>query len=62
MLPPLTLLDDVARRDTKQRRENLIANARLLEKKLADFGVEGKVTEVKRGPSSPCTNSSPRRA
>jgi S-DNA-T family DNA segregation ATPase FtsK/SpoIIIE len=50
MLPPLTLLDDVPRRDTKQRRENLIANARLLEKKLADFGVEGKVTEVKPGP------------
>jgi S-DNA-T family DNA segregation ATPase FtsK/SpoIIIE len=50
MLPPLTLLDDVPRRDTKQRRENLIANARLLEKKLADFGVEGKVVEVKPGP------------
>jgi S-DNA-T family DNA segregation ATPase FtsK/SpoIIIE len=50
MLPPLTLLDDVPRRDTKQRRENLLANARLLEKKLADFGVEGKVTEVKPGP------------
>ena len=50
ILPPLTLLDDVPRRDTKQRRENLIANARLLEKKLADFGVEGKVSEVKPGP------------
>jgi len=50
LLPPLTLLDDVPRRDTKQRRENLIANARLLEKKLADFGVEGKVAEVKPGP------------
>jgi DNA segregation ATPase FtsK/SpoIIIE, S-DNA-T family len=50
MLPPLTLLDDVPRRDTKQRRENLLANARLLEKKLADFGVEGKVVEVKPGP------------
>ncbi len=50
LLPPLTLLDDVPRRDTKQRRENLIANAKLLEKKLADFGVEGKVSEVKPGP------------
>ena len=50
ILPPLTLLDDAPRRDTKQRRENLIANARLLEKKLADFGVEGKVSEVKPGP------------
>ncbi len=50
ILPPLTLLDDVPRRDTKQRRENLMANARLLEKKLADFGVEGRVSEVKPGP------------
>ena len=25
-------------------------NARLLEKKLADFGVEGKVVEIKPGP------------
>jgi S-DNA-T family DNA segregation ATPase FtsK/SpoIIIE len=62
ILPPLTLLDDVPRRDTKQRRENLIANARLLEKKLADFGVEGKVSEVKPGPVIRCTSSSPHRA
>jgi len=49
-LPPLTLLDRVERRDLRIKRENLIANSRTLEKKLADFGVEGKVTEVKPGP------------
>lgn len=49
-LPPLTLLDRIERRDLRIKRENLIANSRTLEKKLADFGVEGKVTEVKPGP------------
>jgi DNA segregation ATPase FtsK/SpoIIIE, S-DNA-T family len=49
-LPPLTLLDDVLRKDTKLKRESLIMNSRLLEKKLADFGVEGKVVEVRPGP------------
>ncbi|MBU2055558.1 MAG: DNA translocase FtsK 4TM domain-containing protein [Proteobacteria bacterium] len=49
-LPPLTLLDHVERKDTRIKRENLIANSRILEKKLSDFGVEGKVTEVKPGP------------
>ncbi|MBU3932393.1 MAG: DNA translocase FtsK, partial [Proteobacteria bacterium] len=49
-LPPLTLLDRVERKDTRIKRENLIANSRILEKKLSDFGVEGKVVEVKPGP------------
>jgi DNA segregation ATPase FtsK/SpoIIIE, S-DNA-T family len=49
-LPPLTLLDRVERRDTRIRRETLIANSRTLEKKLSDFGVDGKVVEVKPGP------------
>lgn len=49
-VPPLTLLDEVPRRDTKVRRESLLMNSRILEKKLADFGVEGKVTEVRPGP------------
>ena len=52
-LPPLTLLDHVERKDTRIKRENLIANSRILEKKLSDFGVEGKVTEVKPGPVIP---------
>jgi S-DNA-T family DNA segregation ATPase FtsK/SpoIIIE len=49
-LPPLTLLDPVEHKDTKVKRETLLANARLLESKLADFGVEGKVVEIKPGP------------
>ncbi len=49
-LPPLTLLDQAERKDTKVRKEPLIAIARLLEKKLSDFGVEGKVTEIRPGP------------
>jgi len=49
-LPPLTLLDHLERKDTKIKRETLIANSRTLEKKLSDFGVDGKVVEVKPGP------------
>jgi S-DNA-T family DNA segregation ATPase FtsK/SpoIIIE len=49
-LPPLTILDDVAHKDTTIKRESLIMNSRLLEKKLSDFGVEAKVVEVKPGP------------
>ena len=49
-LPPLTLLDKVEKKNTRIKRENLVAISRTLEKKLADFGVEGKVTEVKPGP------------
>ena len=49
-LPPMTLLDKVEIRNTRMKRESLIMNSRILEKKLADFGVEGSVAEVKPGP------------
>ncbi|MBM4272673.1 MAG: DUF87 domain-containing protein [Deltaproteobacteria bacterium] len=49
-LPSLSLLDQVERKDTRIKRESLIMNSRILEKKLADFGVEGKVVEIKPGP------------
>ncbi len=49
-LPPLSLLDQADKRDSRVKRDSLIANARILEKKLADFGVEGRVVEVKPGP------------
>ncbi len=49
-LPPLTLLDRVEKKDVRMKKESLVMNARLLEKKLADFGVEGKVVEVRPGP------------
>jgi S-DNA-T family DNA segregation ATPase FtsK/SpoIIIE len=50
-VPPLTLLNQVERKDTRMKRESLIANSRILEKKLSDFGVEAKVVEVKAGPA-----------
>ena len=31
-------------------RDSLIMNSRILEKKLLDYGVEGKVVEVRPGP------------
>jgi S-DNA-T family DNA segregation ATPase FtsK/SpoIIIE len=49
-LPSLTLLDQIPRKDTRIKRDSLIAIARILEAKLADYGVEGKVVEVKPGP------------
>jgi S-DNA-T family DNA segregation ATPase FtsK/SpoIIIE len=49
-LPPLSLLEQVPKKETRVKKETLIENSRLLEKKLGDFGVEGRVTEVKPGP------------
>jgi len=50
-LPPLSLLDDppeTAR--TQVSREELLARSKLLEEKLADFGVTAAVTQVHPGP------------
>jgi len=49
-LPSLMLLSEMPHKDTKVKKETLIANSRILEKKLADFGVEGRVVEVRPGP------------
>jgi len=50
-LPALDLLDDPPEReDSGIQQENLEMNARRLEKKLADFGVEGEVKEILPGP------------
>jgi S-DNA-T family DNA segregation ATPase FtsK/SpoIIIE len=50
-LPNLDLLDDPPEReDTSIQRESLEMNARRVEKKLADFGVQGDVTEILPGP------------
>ncbi|WP_305043602.1 DNA translocase FtsK [Geoalkalibacter sp.] len=48
--PPLALLDHEGGAAPPVDRESLMANARLLENKLKDFGVEGEVVEVKPGP------------
>ena len=49
-LPPVTLLEDPPESDRKTNREELLMNSEILEKKLADFGVHGQVTEVHPGP------------
>jgi len=49
-LPPLTLLEQLQKKDTRVKKETLLENSHVLEKKLSDFGVEGKVIEVKPGP------------
>ncbi|MCK9230511.1 MAG: DNA translocase FtsK 4TM domain-containing protein [Syntrophales bacterium] len=49
-LPPITLLDRVEKEDRTIQKESLVMNGRLLEKKLADFGVDGKVVEIRPGP------------
>jgi len=49
-LPPFTLLAESQHKDTRVKRDYLVTNSRILEKKLADFGVEGRVVEVTPGP------------
>ncbi len=49
-LPPLSFLDPVPERKYQLDKEALIKNSRILEKKLRDFGVEGRVVEVRPGP------------
>ncbi len=49
-LPPLSLLATPDKKDTQINKEKLIANSRLLEEKLRDYGVEGKVVGVNPGP------------
>src|SRR5210317_1765555 len=48
--PSLTLLDNDGEAAQPVDKEDLMMNARLLEKKLLDFNVEGDVSEVKPGP------------
>ncbi len=48
--PSLTLLDDYEARDIEYDTGTLQFNARTLEKKLADFNVNGKVTNIRPGP------------
>ena len=49
-LPPFTLLEEAPQKDMRVKRDYLITNSRILEKKLADFGVEARVVEVMPGP------------
>ncbi|MCX7965107.1 MAG: DNA translocase FtsK 4TM domain-containing protein [Syntrophorhabdaceae bacterium] len=49
-LPPILLLDKVEKSEVKIDREDIRQNASILEDKLKDYGIEGRVTEVKPGP------------
>jgi S-DNA-T family DNA segregation ATPase FtsK/SpoIIIE len=49
-LPPFTLLEESPQKDARVKRDSLVTNSRILEKKLSDFGVEGRVVEVLPGP------------
>jgi len=50
VLPPLDLLDEPPADRAPISREEILANSKILERKLADFGVNGKVTQVHPGP------------
>lgn len=50
ILPPITLLDAPPEKNDSVDKKELLENARILEKKLQDFGVEGRVLEVMPGP------------
>jgi S-DNA-T family DNA segregation ATPase FtsK/SpoIIIE len=49
-LPPIALLEADVEKRQKIDRDSLIMNSRILEKKLLDYGVEGRVVEVRPGP------------
>ncbi|WP_458294021.1 DNA translocase FtsK [Geobacter anodireducens] len=48
--PPLSLLDSPPAAERRVDRDILTMNARLLEKKLKDFGIDGEVVEICPGP------------
>lgn len=49
-LPQLSFLDSESQVNVKIDEENLKLNSKLLEQKLKDFGVEGRITEIHPGP------------
>ena len=49
-LPPVSLLESPATDRIEVDKQSLIMNSRIVEKKLRDYGVEGKVVEVRPGP------------
>jgi S-DNA-T family DNA segregation ATPase FtsK/SpoIIIE len=49
-LPPLSLLDEPKGAGHKASHDELVAASQVLEKKLRDYGVEGKVDQVHPGP------------
>jgi S-DNA-T family DNA segregation ATPase FtsK/SpoIIIE len=49
-LPPVSLLDNIEKKEVKIDKESIQLNASILEKKLKDYGISGRVSEVKPGP------------
>jgi S-DNA-T family DNA segregation ATPase FtsK/SpoIIIE len=49
-LPPLSLLESGELKRVTIDKQSLVMNSRILEKKLMDYGVEGKVMQVRPGP------------
>jgi S-DNA-T family DNA segregation ATPase FtsK/SpoIIIE len=49
-LPQLSFLDSESQETAKVDEEQLKLNSKLLEKKLMDYGVEGRITEIHPGP------------
>jgi S-DNA-T family DNA segregation ATPase FtsK/SpoIIIE len=49
-LPPFTLLTEAPQKDGRVKRDQLVTNSRILERKLSDFGVEARVVDVMPGP------------
>jgi len=50
-VPPCSLLEEPPEReDAEELREEILANSAILEQKLADFGVRGRVVQVLPGP------------
>jgi len=49
-LPTLSLLSDPALLTSRTTRQELIEQSQILQKKLRDFGIEGRVTQVHPGP------------
>jgi S-DNA-T family DNA segregation ATPase FtsK/SpoIIIE len=50
MLPPMSLLNDPPAARKKADKDSLLMSSSILEKKLRDFGVDGKVVQVHPGP------------
>lgn len=50
LLPSLDLLDDPLAQSTSYDKERALGKAKIIEEKLLNFGIEGKITEVKPGP------------
>jgi len=49
-LPPVSMLNESPKTEKRQSRESLVASANMLEKRIRDFGVEGRVSQVHTGP------------